>query len=744
MRLPRSLTSVPLRFRVAGYTFLAGALIVGLVVQQTTRAGEQRLERHHDDRQQTMLDLVSEISQGPLLTGEYSQHSGLLRELRDDDAEIEAIDLLDVSGRVVASSEADRVGTVDPPTENTISADAEGDVVTQPVTGPSGVLGAVRLTFDESADDQLIADQRRQGLLIGLLGVALLAILSMVGGRVFTDRLARLNAQLDDAELEGVPELIDIDGDDEIARIGAALNQRTAQIKESIETISRHREELRFSEARLQLALSAAVDTVVEVDLPTLDFSVIMPGVMGAELLSPDDPSAGSLAALVHPDDHPSVERALAESVERPDQSVEVEIRTRGTADDWRTVIARIRAFESGDTTRARVLIAMVDVTEQRINERRMVHADKMRSIGQLTSGITHDFNNVLGISTLVVSQLRDPDRDRSLDDERIRRLAASNDLAASMVKRLMLAARPQKAAPVVVDVNRMIEEVGTLLSSVLDNGVEIEIDLSAHDPAIRIDEGLAQQVLINLAQNAEDAMGGRGRLTVRTSNTNGDRPTVTITVSDTGPGIDPAVEKTLFEPFVTTKPIGAGTGLGLATTLDTVTEAGGTIHASNDPGPGATFTIELPVATDGGTVDGASVNGEGRVETTDRRILVVEDHPLMREVVVAVLELAGYEVVSAASPSQALVEEQALDRLDLLLTDVQLPDISGLELASRIKARRSELRILYMSGFVPDRGDAELQGADLLRKPFSNEQLLERVSRALDVPRRQASVSER
>ncbi len=738
-RRAHPLLAVPIRYRLTLYSFLAGALIVALVVQQSTQSVENELINQGQDRRQTLVAIVTDISHDPLLTSEYSQGAELLGRMAVDE-DIELIEVFDLSGQVVASSDSSRIGSFNDIEELTADAGSSSDVLTRPVVGASGQLGVVRVTFDNATLQLLLEHQRWHGVVAGLAGMILVAFISLIGGWAFTRRLSRLGSQLELVDASGVPEPVEIEGNDELAKIGHVLNRRRGAIKDGIESSSTTQAALRFSEARLQLALAAAAATVIEIDRSNSSFTIIGQSQLGSRLTELAAHSMEPLRDLVHPNDRGLVMGAVDRHLSDPSMPVEIEIRCKAIDPDrrkehggWRTMSIRAQSIESDGSSPQRVLMALIDVTDQRQSDRRTFHADKMRTIGQLTSGITHDFNNILSISTLTVGQLQKPDRDRERDAERIERLAKSNELATSMIKRLLLIAGPQSPLPEVIDVNEMIHRVGDLLASLLGERIEIEFDLAAGDASVLIDEARVQQVLLNLGQNAADAMGGEGLLAIHTSNVGSDQQTVQIVVSDTGTGIDPAVAASLFDPFVTTKSIGAGTGLGLATSYETITMAGGTISAANrSDGSGAVFTISLPRAIPEHNQAPVTDHDKAPPPSVFRLILAVEDHPEVLDSVATTLEVEGYRVITASSPSQALAVAAEQTHVDLLLTDVHLPEMTGVELSAILQTRHPEMRTLYMSGYVPDEANASITKADLLQKPFTTDQLLHRTALSL------------
>jgi CheY-like chemotaxis protein len=284
------------------------------------------------------------------------------------------------------------------------------------------------------------------------------------------------------------------------------------------------------------------------------------------------------------------------------------------------------------------------------------------------------------------------------------------------------------------------------MLRRTIGEHVELAVRLAGALPPVMADPGHVEQVLVNLAVNARDAMPGGGTLSIETDAVEVDDAWsagmpelqhgshVRLRVSDTGSGMSQEVVRRAFEPFFTTKPKGEGTGLGLATVYGIVTQAGGNVRVYSEPGMGTTMTVFLPAtgldATAAASAPAAPQRGDGEV------VLVVEDEPAMREVTRRMLARNGYQVVSAASGQEALATlTHRLDRIDLLLTDVIMPRMLGKELAERLLATRPETRVLYMSGYaqpILDAGERLPDGMLLIEKPFSEHTLLAKVQQAL------------
>jgi signal transduction histidine kinase len=370
-----------------------------------------------------------------------------------------------------------------------------------------------------------------------------------------------------------------------------------------------------------------------------------------------------------------------------------------------------VRALERDRSARRSAELALEETSEQ------LRQAQKMESIGRLAGGVAHDFNNLLlvinGYSEFLSS---------SLTDERQRRFAAeirsAGERAAALTQQLLAFSRRQVLQPRVVDLNESIRELHSMLRSMIGEGIQFELSLDDDLHAIEADPGQVGQVLLNLAVNARDAMAGSGTLRISTFN---DGDEVVLEVADTGIGMDEPTRSRIFEPFFTTKDVGQGTGLGLSTVYGVVTQSGGAIDVRSAPGRGATFSIRLP-ATD--RVEAAEPVADAAGATAAERILVVDDEQVVRDLLAHTLRVQGYEVEVAAGAHDA----RALHGpWDLLLTDVVMPEMDGVELAQHVDARH----VLFMSGY-DQKALVESAGA-FLQKPFSGDELARSIRTLLD-----------
>jgi len=390
------------------------------------------------------------------------------------------------------------------------------------------------------------------------------------------------------------------------------------------------------------------------------------------------------------------------------------------------------------------------DVTDVRRMEERLRQSQKMEAVGRLAGGVAHDFNNLLtaisGYSDLLIHRLPDYSTLRR-DVEEIRK---AGDRAAVLTRQLLAFSRRQVLQPKVLDLNAVVTNMEQMLRRLIGEDIELSTDLSPSLSRVKADPGQIEQVIVNLAVNARDAMSDGGRITIATADAElspayaaaysevRPGPHVLLSVADTGQGMSDETQAHLFEPFFTTKERGIGTGLGLAMVYGIVQQSGGHIRVNSAADRGSTFLIYLPRVE-------APDDGE---QGTDRpllphpspgteTILLAEDEEVVRRLAREILSGNGYKVLEAGDGREALLLSEAYRaEIHLLLTDVVMPKMSGRELTDRIRLQRPDLRILYMSGYTDDailRHGVLVDGIPFLQKPFTPEELARKVREVLD-----------
>ena len=503
-------------------------------------------------------------------------------------------------------------------------------------------------------------------------------------------------------------------------------------------------ESLRGTEARLRRLVETAAEGIwiVDADGATTYVNQRMAAMLGYR---PDD-MVGRRPTDFTADEvsRANTERALISRRTGASDVRETRLRHRDGSILWVLVKANPIHDESGAYEGA--LGMLTDITEHKELERRLIQSQKMEAIGRLAGGVAHDFNNLLtaigGHARLVADELPDgsPARADLLEVER------GVERATALTRQLLTFSRPDAGRPDVVDLNPLVTDFERMLRRTL--GADIALDVRRDDdvPPVRVDAVQIEQVLLNLANNARDAMPSGGTLVIETCRMvvddlpRGMTPPAgdefaALIVRDAGSGMDENTREHVFEPFFTTKAVGKGSGLGLSTVHGIVTQAGGAIHLSTSPGTGSTFTSVFPAA-DAAPVPETMREPEEEPPRGNERVLIVEDEDPVRRLAARVLARLGYSVVEATNADEALRHLENGVVIDLVLTDLVMPGLSGRDLHRRVSGSGNHVPFMFMSGYSPEESlpdAAASAGVPFLEKPFRTDELARAVRAAID-----------
>ena len=480
---------------------------------------------------------------------------------------------------------------------------------------------------------------------------------------------------------------------------------------------------LRDSEERYRLLADHAPDMIFEHDAAGC-LVYANPRALEALGYEPADSDSMTFRTLVHPDDREAFVRALRElTLHGSPTRLVHRVRRKDGSYFW---VASSGARYQSARGEVHVISQVRDLTEELSLQEQLRQSQKMDAIGRLAGGVAHDFNNLLtvigGYAGVIAAS---PTREAATSAAH--EISEATERAAALTRQLLLLSRRQLAQSGVVDLNAAILGLEPILRRTLPERILLEIALEPELPAIEIDPSQLDQVLLNLALNARDALPERGTLRIETRKGQSGR-FVHLCVSDTGLGMDEETRARAFDPFFTTKPVGEGTGLGLSTTYGIVRQAGGSIAIESAPGCGTKVEISLPASAVRPTLAARAARATSGTAGRDAAILLVEDDASVRRLLAILLESAGYRVTSAADGAEALeIVSASPRRFDLLLSDYVMPGLSGLELSNALRERWPDLHVVLMTGHaeVPGAGATELpRGAELLGKPFTREQL--------------------
>ena len=498
------------------------------------------------------------------------------------------------------------------------------------------------------------------------------------------------------------------------AQLENKLGELNAKTRELVEA----NRELNLSESRFRVQFEHAPDAIVVYDVARNVFvdananAERLFGCSRAELLASGPERFYSSS---QPDGLPvaeSIEKMIGRTLSGESMMFERAVHNA----EGKDLLCEVRLARLPFTDRTLIHGSYIDITERKKLEEQLRQSQRMESVGRLAGGIAHDFNNLLtvvtGYSELMLGRLAEDSSLRN-DAEEIKR---AGERAASLTQQLLAFSRRQVLQPKVLDLNEVVSRMEKMLRRLIGENVELRTNPGAELWSVKADPGQVEQVLVNLVVNARDAMPGGGKLVIETGNVFLDEkysrehlpaqpgPYVMFAISDTGVGMDKVTMSRVFEPFFTTKESGKGTGLGLSTVYGIVKQSGGYIWVYSEPGKGTTFKSYLPRETGDAVAAPRPARSVTRAVGNETILVVVEDDEAVRKLAARILGTAGYTVLAAASGGEAL---QAMERhrgpVQLLLTDVVMPQMGGKELAQRVALQRPGLRVLYMSGYTDD-----------------------------------------
>ena len=460
----------------------------------------------------------------------------------------------------------------------------------------------------------------------------------------------------------------------------------------------------------------------------------------------------------IHPDDLDTARTQFFEELKKPDAVRRLEYRVRHRDGTW-SYLEAVGTNRLNEAVVRGIVLNIRDISERKRGEterdklqNQLQQAMKMEAVGRLAGGIAHDFNNLLTVVNGNIELARLTLGPTSPVVQQLDEVASASQSAASLTRQLLSFSRRQIIEPRAIDLNRLIENLQRMLVRLIGEDVTLRTQLAEPLAPVFVDPGQFEQVLVNLAVNARDAMPTGGQLSIETNTVDlgsdmclrypnlQPGPFVLLVVSDTGHGMTEEVRLRLFEPFFTTKPKGQGTGLGLATIFGAVSQAGGAIEVMSEINRGSTFRIYLPRAVE--PAEKVETVGRGPVMSMGQEtVLLVEDDVNVRELTSRILERLGYRVLVAENGSAALtLAAKFEDRIDLLMTDVVMPDVNGRELAEKVLERRAEIKVLFASGYTENlviHDDVVDKNLNFIAKPYSMQALAGKLREVLGPTRR-------
>jgi len=531
-----------------------------------------------------------------------------------------------------------------------------------------------------------------------------------------------------------------------------SYEQLEQRVEERTSELARATEELRRANERFEMAARAANSVIFEVDLANKE--VVMARGIEDVLGYPEAEARRPVRwwlEKVHADDRDRLEEELKRSMRGPGNDFYSEYRFLANNGEYRQLLDTALIIRNADGTAVRSIGALVDITERKLLEDELRQAQKMEAVGRLAGGVAHDFNNLLTVIKGYAELLGNEPADTGTYQRNLEQIRKAADRAAALTRQLLAFSRRQVLALEAVNLGEVVANLQELLQRLLGEDVELVTQYGEILGQVRADRGQIEQVLMNLAINARDAMPQGGKLVITTDNIDLAKPVssgrftvmpgeyVVLTVTDSGSGMDEDTQSHIFEPFFTTKEQGKGTGLGLSTVYGIVKQSGGYIWVSSEVGKGTSFKIYLPRMFESTETAAAHVPVKevvGAPGAESNTLLLVEDEAGIRELTSELLAGWGYEVLVARNGVEALeISGKHRGAIDLMVTDVVMPHMNGRDLAERMRQMRPEMKVIYMSGYTDNlalQGGMVEEGSDFIQKPFSADTLAKRVRAAL------------
>ncbi|MGI8401319.1 MAG: ATP-binding protein [Gemmatimonadaceae bacterium] len=527
---------------------------------------------------------------------------------------------------------------------------------------------------------------------------------------------------------------------DEIGMLSKTLNAMAEALEMREDALTRS--ELRFR------AIIENVDDMVIIAAPDLSRHYVSPAMSRILGYSEEELLAITAQDMIHPTDWPGVRELIRDVQVIPGAKVSGQARYLHKDGSWLVFDSALSNMLDVPGVEG-IVVNLRDVTQRVALGSDLRQAQQMESVGQLAGGVAHDFNNLLAVITGRIDFLLGAPNLSAEQQTDLDEIMKATVRATGLTRQLLAFSRKQLLQPRVVNLNRTLADVEPMLRRLIGEDIQIRIEHGADLGSVTADPGQLQQILMNLAVNARDAMPSGGVLTFRTANeTVRNRPApipalledgeyVVLTVSDTGLGMEQSTQARIFEPFFTTKTQGKGTGLGLSTVYGIVKQSGAAISVTSAPNAGTTFQVRFP-RTDGFALAQPAERDPQSALSGTETILLVEDDSSVRDLVERVLRSRGYHVLAAQHGGDALqLASHTLRVVDLVLTDVVMPSMSGRELVEALRAGRPALRVLYMSGYTDDeiiRRGLHDPSISFIQKPFTAANLAMQVRKSLDV----------